>query len=54
MTFYDKVQESAQYVESRCKEKPTIGIILGSGLGSLVDMMEDKVIIPYKDIPGFR
>ena len=53
MTFYDKVQESAQYVESRCKEKPTIGIILGSGLGSLVDMMEDKVIIPYKDIPGF-
>lgn len=53
MTFYDKVQESAKYVESRCKEKPTIGIILGSGLGSLVDMMEDKVIIPYKDIPGF-
>ena len=53
MTFYDKVKESAEYVESRCKERPSIGIILGSGLGSLVDIMEDKVIIPYKDIPGF-
>ena len=53
MTFYDKVKESAEYVESRCKERPSIGIILGSGLGSLVDIMEDKVIIPYKDILGF-
>lgn len=53
MTFYDKVKESAEYVESRCGEKPSIGIILGSGLGSLVDVMEDKTVIPYKDIPGF-
>ena len=53
MTFYDKVKESAEYGESRCKERPSIGLILGSGLGSLVDIMEDKVIIPYKDIPGF-
>lgn len=53
MTFYDKVKESAEYVESRCMEKPSIGMILGSGLGSLVDVMEDKTVIPYKDIPGF-
>ncbi len=53
MTFYDKVMESAVYVERKCKEKPSIGIILGSGLGSLVDVMEDKVVIPYQEIPGF-
>ncbi len=53
MTFYEKVKESAEYVESRCGEKPSIGIILGSGLGGLVDVMEDKTVIPYKDIPGF-
>lgn len=53
MTFYDKVKESAEYVESRCREKLSIGMILGSGLGSLVDVMEDKTVIPYKDIPGF-
>ncbi len=53
MTFYDKVKESADYVKSRMNQKPTIGIVLGSGLGSLVDIMEDKTVIPYGEIPGF-
>lgn len=53
MTFYEKVKESAEYVQSRMNQTPTIGIILGSGLGSLVDIMEDKTVIPYMDIPGF-
>lgn len=53
MTFYDKVKESADYVKSRMNQNPTIGIVLGSGLGSLVDIMEDKTVIPYGDIPGF-
>ena len=41
MTFYDKVKESSDYVKSRMNQKPTIGIVLGRGLGSLVDIMED-------------
>ena len=53
MTFYDKVKESSDYVKSRMNQKPTIGIVLGSGLGSLVDIMEDKTVIPYGEIPGF-
>lgn len=53
MTFYDKVKESADYVKTRINQNPTIGIILGSGLGSLVDIMENKTVIPYADIPGF-
>lgn len=32
---------------------PTVGIVLGSGLGRLADKIEDPVVIPYKDIPGF-
>ena len=32
---------------------PTVGIVLGSGLGRLADPIEDPVVIPYKDIPGF-
>lgn len=32
---------------------PIIGIVLGSGLGKLGDRIEDKIVIPYKDIPGF-
>ena len=32
---------------------PRVGIVLGSGLGKLVDKIEDQVVIPYRDIPGF-
>ena len=32
---------------------PEIGVILGSGLGSLGDKIENPCIIPYGDIPGF-
>ena len=51
--FYEKVQNSAEFIKSRTKHNPAIGIILGSGLGALVDLIEDKEIIPYKEIPGF-
>ena len=30
-----------------------VGIVLGSGLGRLVDKISDQIIIPYKEIPGF-
>lgn len=33
--------------------KPRYGIVLGSGLGSLVSELTDVVRIPYKDLPGF-
>jgi purine-nucleoside phosphorylase len=33
---------------------PKVGLILGSGLGALADELEDAVVIPYADIPGFH
>ncbi|MGC6433805.1 MAG: purine-nucleoside phosphorylase [Crocinitomicaceae bacterium] len=46
-------KESVAYIQSKTNVKPTIGIILGTGLGGLVK--EIKIIdeIPYKDIPHF-
>lgn len=46
--------ESSEYILQRCKQQPTIGIILGSGLGKLADKIESPTIIPYKDIPHFK
>lgn len=32
---------------------PTIGIVLGSGLGRLADSIENPIVIPYRELPGF-
>ena len=33
--------------------KPEVGIVLGSGLGKLADEIQDPLVIPYNEIPGF-
>ena len=33
--------------------KPVIGIVLGSGLGMLADQIENPLVIPYNELPGF-
>ena len=48
--FYETVQSSADYILSHCPLRPTCGVVLGSGLGGLVDSMEDKTVLPYADI----
>lgn len=51
--FYDMAAQSAAYIQERIPQTPTLGIILGSGLGALVDIMEEKTVIPYGEIPHF-
>ncbi len=48
-----KLKETENYIRSNITEIPKIAIILGSGLGSLADDIEDKRAIAYKDIPNF-
>ena len=50
---YEKVKESADFIREKLSKIPKTAIILGSGLGGLVDFMEEKTVIPYKDIPNF-
>ncbi len=49
-----KILEASQYIQSRIKVKPKIGMVLGSGLGIYVDQIQNKTIIPYQDIPHFK
>lgn len=42
--FYDQVKESADYISSKINAKADFAVILGSGLGKIVDIMENKEI----------
>lgn len=48
-----QIKEAAQYIEGKIAIKPEIGLIMGSGLGVLGDLIEEAVVIPYSDIPHF-
>lgn len=47
------IQEAAQYILTQTKAKPTIGLIMGSGLGVLGSYIENPIVIPYASIPHF-
>ncbi|MBR6638755.1 MAG: purine-nucleoside phosphorylase [Muribaculaceae bacterium] len=49
----EQINRTAEYIKSRISDIPQIAIILGTGLGALVDHIEDKQFIPYTDIPNF-
>ncbi|MHB1652227.1 MAG: purine-nucleoside phosphorylase [Desulfitobacteriaceae bacterium] len=48
-----KLAEARDYLAERVKGIPELGIILGSGLGAFAEQVENKVAIPYKEIPHF-
>jgi purine-nucleoside phosphorylase len=48
-----KIKETVEYLETRILNKPEIGIILGTGLGGLVNEMNIHHTIPYEFIPNF-
>ncbi len=48
-----KYQETADYIKTKFKKQVDIGMILGSGLGILVDALEEKTVIDYKEVPNF-
>jgi len=49
----EQMQTAAEHISGRISGKPQIGIILGSGLGPLVNVLEQPVEIDYSEIPGF-
>ena len=49
----EKIRQTADYIRSRVDEMPKTAIILGTGLGALVDHIDNKQYIPYTEIPNF-
>lgn len=49
----EQIKESADFIRSKTSVKPSIGIILGTGLGGLVKEIKVIDIISYDQIPNF-
>lgn len=49
----EKTKQTADYLRGRINMIPDTAIILGTGLGALVDHISDKKYIPYAEIPNF-
>lgn len=50
---YDEFKQAADYISGQTQHRPTIALILGSGLSPLADEIESAVNIPYQEIPNF-
>ena len=53
---YEIIKTAAAFVSERLRSAglaPKVGIILGSGLGKVAELIESPLVIPYGEIPGF-
>jgi purine-nucleoside phosphorylase len=51
--LYDEIQEATDTIRARWKGRPQVGIILGTGLGGLVEEIEAEAVVPYGEVPHF-
>ncbi len=50
----EKIKNASDFIKKKISFEPEIGIILGTGLNSIGEMLNDPVIISYKDIPEWK
>jgi purine-nucleoside phosphorylase len=54
MSYYDEVAEAAAFLRARLDAlEPKVGIVLGSGLGAVAEVVADAAIVPFDEIPSF-
>jgi purine-nucleoside phosphorylase len=51
VSMWDRVEEAAMAIRSRCGALPDVAIVLGSGLGAFADTVLDAIVTPYDGIP---
>lgn len=57
-SVYARISAAAEHIRDRIRglhgdRAPSVGLILGSGLGSFADTLADRVVLPYADVPHF-
>ena len=49
----EQIDEAAETIRKRISNRPRVGMILGSGLNSLADSIQNAEVIPYGDLPNW-
>lgn len=52
--IHETIRAATERIRGRCRLEPKVGLILGSGLGSIAAQLEDATLLPYTEIPGFH
>ena len=47
------IEEAVRYITDSTDVRPTIGVVLGSGLGGFAAELENRVDLPYSELPGW-
>lgn len=53
MNLSQRIHDAADYIRQKLTTPPTIGLILGSGLGDFADTLENRIVIPFAEVPDF-
>ncbi len=53
VSVFDRVQTSARYIREQINTEIEVAVVLGSGLGAFAETLDERVIIPYEEIPDF-
>lgn len=51
--YINKVDETVSFLKEKIKHRPSVVIILGTGLGGLIESIEVDTLLPYEQIPHF-
>ncbi len=52
-TLYDNIQTAAEHLRGRLPHLPSVGVVLGSGLGAIAGRLANGRVFPYQHIPEF-
>ena len=51
--YINKVDETVSFLNEKIKHRPSVVIILGTGLGGIIESIEVDTLLPYEQIPHF-
>ncbi len=52
-TLYERAEHAARTIRALWGEEVRTALVLGSGLGAFADELQQSVVVPYEEIPGF-